>query len=53
MATVTNINEVLDGHVSLEVQCVDRMLLNAYVPGLQVAGQVVLFLTRHVEPPWV
>ncbi|HUP73309.1 MAG TPA: hypothetical protein VM282_09690, partial [Acidimicrobiales bacterium] len=26
----------------------DRMLLNAYVPGLQVAGQVVLFLTRHL-----
>ncbi len=32
----------------LEVECVDRMLLNAYVPTLQVGGQVVLFLTRRL-----
>jgi hypothetical protein len=30
---------------------VDRMLLNAYVPNLQVGGQVVLFLTRHLGNP--
>ena len=51
MGTVTNINEVLEGHVRLEVECVDRMLLNAYVPNLQVAGQVVMFLTRHLGLP--
>lgn len=51
MASVTNINEVLDGHVSLEVECVDRMLLNAYVPNLQVGGQVVRFLTGHLGNP--
>ena len=49
--TVTNINEVLDGHVSLEVDCVDRMLLNAYVPNLQVGGQVVRFLCAHLGNP--
>lgn len=49
--TVTNINEVLDGHVTLEVECVDRMLLNAYVPNLQVGGQVVMFLCRHLGNP--
>ncbi|MHB8290758.1 MAG: hypothetical protein ACYDEY_16355 [Acidimicrobiales bacterium] len=49
--TETNINEVLEGHVTLEVECVDRMLLNAYVPNLQVGGQVVLFLTRHLGNP--
>jgi hypothetical protein len=49
--SVVNINDVLDGHVSLEVQCVDRMLLNAYVPTLQVAGQVVRFLTDHLGNP--
>jgi hypothetical protein len=48
VSTVTNINEVLDGHVTLEVACVDRMLLNAYVPNLQVGGQVVRFLTEHL-----
>lgn len=47
----TNINGVLDGHVTLEVECVDRVLLNVYVPNLQVSGQVVLFLTRHLGNP--
>jgi hypothetical protein len=51
MGSVTNINDVLDGHVALEIECVDRLLLNAYVPGLQVPGQVVRFLTRHLGQP--
>jgi hypothetical protein len=48
MTSVTNINEVLEGHVALEVECVDRLYLNAYVPILQVGGQVVRFLNRHL-----
>ena len=36
---------------ALEVECVDRMLLNAYVPNLQVGGQVVRFLTGHLGNP--
>jgi hypothetical protein len=51
MASVANINDVLDGHVALEVECVDRLYLNAYVPGLQVGGQVVRFITRHLGKP--
>ena len=51
MVSVVNVNDVLDGHVGLEIECVDRMLLNAYVPGLQVGGQVVMFLTRHLGNP--
>ncbi|MDH5291627.1 MAG: hypothetical protein OEY41_16655 [Acidimicrobiia bacterium] len=51
MTQTTNINEVLEGHVTLEVECVDRMLLNAYVPNLQMGGQVVMFLTRHLGNP--
>src|SRR2546427_3434105 len=51
MASVTNINEVLAGHVALEVECVDRLYLNAYVPRLQVGGQVVRFLTEHLGNP--
>ncbi len=47
-AAVTNINEVLDGHVGLEVDCVDRLYLNAYVPSLQVPGQVARFLHDHL-----
>jgi hypothetical protein len=48
---VVNVNDVLDGHVALEVECVDRLLLNAYVPNLQVGGQVVRFITRHLGQP--
>jgi hypothetical protein len=48
MATVANINDVLERHVALEIDCVDRLLLNAYVPGLQVPGQIVRFLCGHL-----
>ena len=51
MTNAVNINEVLDGHVSLEIDCVDRLLLNAYVPNLQVGRQVVTFLTEHLGFP--
>ena len=51
MTSPVNINDVLDGHVSLEIDCVDRLLLNAYVPNLQVGGQVVTFLTEHLGFP--
>ena len=47
-ASVVSINDVLDGHVALEVECIDRLYLNAYVPNLQVAGQVVRFLVDHL-----
>src|SRR5437660_1419500 len=51
VASVVNINDVLDGHVALEVDCVDRLYLNAYVPKLQVGGQVVQFLVHHLGNP--
>jgi hypothetical protein len=40
------VNEVLDGHVSLDLECLDRIYLNGYLAQLQVGGQVVQFL-RH------
>ena len=36
--------DVLDGHVKLDLECLDRIYLNGYVPCLQVGGQVVQFL---------
>ena len=51
MATVTNINDVLDGHVTLVVDCCDRLLLNAYVPKLQTSGQVASFMRDHLGKP--
>jgi hypothetical protein len=45
---VVTVNDVLDGHVGLDLECLDRIYLNGYVPNLQVAGQVVSFLTAHL-----
>ena len=44
-------NDLLEGHVHLDVECLDRVYLNCYVPKLQVAGQVVGFMTRHLGLP--
>ena len=51
MVEVVNVNDVLDGHVVLDLQCLDRVYLNGYVPKLQVGGQVIAFLTEHLGYP--
>jgi len=40
-------SEVLAGHVRFEIECIDRMYLNVFVPELQRTGQVAGFLMRH------
>src|SRR6516165_6982352 len=51
MVTTVTVNDVLDGHVVLDVECLDRIYLNGYVPNLQMGGQVVSFLTQHLGNP--
>src|SRR5712692_386315 len=41
-----NVAEIIKGHVTLEVQCVDRLYLNGYVPRLLTEGGVVAFLRQ-------
>ena len=41
------ISELLKGHVSLQVECVDRIYLNGYVPTLQQSGGLIHFLEKH------
>ena len=50
-ARVVTVNEVLGGHVQLDIECLDRVYLNAYVPILQSSGQVVAFMTQHLGLP--
>lgn len=51
MATrLVTTGDVLDGHVSLDIECLDRVYLNGYVPNLQVGGQVVRFLAARGFP---
>jgi hypothetical protein len=45
------VNEVLSGHVALDIECLDRLHLNAYVPILQSSGQLVAFMTQHLGLP--
>jgi hypothetical protein len=47
--TVT-VNDLLNGQVTLDLECLDRVYLNLYVPNLQVAGQVVTFLQHRGYP---
>lgn len=41
-----NVAEIIKDHVTLEVRCIDRLYLNAYIPRLQSGGGVVDFLVR-------
>src|SRR5712692_10361718 len=44
---MTTIPELLREHVSLAVECVDRVYLNGYVPTLQTSGALVYFMQQH------
>ena len=41
------IPELLRDHVSLDIECVDRVYLNGYLPMMQTSGALVYFLERH------
>jgi hypothetical protein len=43
---VPNVAEIIKDHVTLELRCLDRLYLNAYIPRLQSGGGVVDFLVR-------
>ena len=42
-----NLNDILRDHVTLEVECIDRLYLGAYVPTLQTSGALVNFMRKH------
>ena len=45
--SVHRVSELLKEHVTLEVEGIDRMFLNAYVPGLQTPQGVAWFFRSH------
>ena len=47
MTVPRSVAEVLADHVTLEVECIDRMYLNLYVPKLQYETGVVGFFKGH------
>jgi hypothetical protein len=51
MGEVIRVGDLLDGHTLLDVECLDRIYLNGYVPNLQVGGQVSSFMVAHLKQP--
>jgi hypothetical protein len=47
MTVARTVSDVLDDHVTLEVECIDRMYLNVYQPRLQHVNGVVWFFRGH------
>jgi hypothetical protein len=43
-----NVAEILHHHVTFELEAIDRLYLNAYVPSLQTGGGVVYFLKTQL-----
>src|SRR6202171_3652086 len=53
-ANPVTVNDVLDGHVKLDLECLDRVYRHGYLGQLQVGGQVVQFVRHNgfpVPPP--
>ena len=46
-----SVSEILARHVSLSVECIDRMYLNVYVPGLQRDKGAAWFFRGHRRQP--
>src|SRR5712692_7358178 len=43
-----NVAEILQNHVTFELEAIDRMYLNAYVPSLQTGGGMAYFLKAQL-----
>ena len=51
MTVARSVGDVLSEHVQFEVECIDRMYLNVYVPGLQYATGLVAYVHRQLGLP--
>ena len=51
MTLPRTVADVLTDHVVFELECIDRMYLNVYVPGLQYAAGLVAFVHRQLGLP--
>jgi hypothetical protein len=48
---MASIPELLDGHVTLEVECLDRLYLNGYIGPLATSGGLVTFMRQQLGKP--
>jgi hypothetical protein len=52
-AALVTAAEMVAGHVTLDISCLDRVYLNGYVPRLQTPGGVIYFFHDHRGKPIV
>src|SRR3954464_12328751 len=48
---MASIPELLNGHVTLEVECLDRLYLNGYSGALATSGGLVTFMREQLGKP--
>ncbi len=48
---MANIPELLSGHVTLEIECLDRLYLNGYIGKLATPGGLVTFMREQLDKP--
>lgn len=46
-----NLADIIRHHLSLEVRCIDRLYLHAYLPKLQTSGGLCYFRREHLGHP--
>src|SRR6478736_3356395 len=51
MTVARSVGDVLTEHVQFEIECIDRMYLNVYVPHLQFAAGLIGYLQRQLGLP--
>ena len=47
---MTNANEILIEQVTLDIECIDRLYLNGYIPQMQTSGGLVYYLRQKGFP---
>jgi hypothetical protein len=48
---MASIPELMDGHITLEVECLDRLYLNGYIGRLATPGGLVVFMRDQLGKP--
>ncbi len=43
---MTNANEILKEQVTVDIECIDRLYLNGYIPQMQTSGGLVYYLCQ-------
>ena len=43
------VNQIINNHVSYELECIDRMYLNGYVPRLQTGAAAAFFIRQQFD----